>query len=316
MNKIGISTAHTVDRYAPEAGVKAIHDAGFDCMDYNFDEYLPGSKIASGEFTPFIEQPTEKIIESQQAIKDASKKYGVEFSQMHAPFQLYVYGNDEINEHCYEIIDKTMAVAQFLGVPQVVLHPNTLTKFCSLEEERKINLEYFKRMIPIAQKYGVGICLENMFGWGIRHALQGCCADAEEAVWYMETLNKEAGDDTFGFCLDTGHIHITCRDYYRTITTLGSHLKILHMHENNGEQDMHALPFTYSCFFLQTPEPTLNWNDFCRGLADIGYSGTLNFETCGSMQMFPKDTHDELRALIASCGRHFAREIERYKAQK
>ena len=315
MHKISIQSSVSIDVNAPEQGIKELHEDGFQAIDYGVDAYLTGKEIADGDFSRFYDQPVEKILESQIPIKEAAAKYGIEFGQLHAPYQLYVYGRDDINEKCYDTADKTLAIAEFLNCPWVIIHPLNLRDKCGLAEERRINLEYFRRITPMAQKHGVGVCLENMFGWEIRHALEATCSNFEEANMYIDTLNGEAGEKVFGFCLDTGHARLLNKRMYESIVMLGDNLKTLHIHENDGWQDMHAIPYTYSCYFSNTPESMMNWDAICRGLAKIGYKGNINFETSGSLRMFPKATHRELRALIASCGRFFSSEIERYSKE-
>ena len=34
------------------------------------------------------------------------------------------------------------------------------------------------------------------------------CADPDDAIWYLDTLNDYAGEELFGFCLDTGHLQL------------------------------------------------------------------------------------------------------------
>ncbi|MBO4216649.1 MAG: sugar phosphate isomerase/epimerase, partial [Clostridia bacterium] len=305
MRRISIQSFRSVDVNDPAPGMKAIAEAGFEALDYGFDGYLSGRKISEGDFAPFFTQTAERIIETQYPLKEAAKKYGVEIGQMHASFPLYVYGRDDINEKCFDVIDKTLAVAKFLDCPWVIIHPLNLIDKCGLEEERRINFGYYRRIMPLAAKHGVGVCLENMFGWEIRHALEATCSNFEEANEYVDTLNREAGGELFGFCYDTGHARLLNKRVYESLVLLGNNLKTLHIHENDGWQDMHAMPYTYSCYFSESPESMMNWGAFCRGLAKIGYKGNINFETSGSLAIFPKPTHNEVRALIASCGRYF-----------
>ena len=48
----------------------------------------------------------------------------------------------------------------------------------------------------------------------------------------------------------------------------GNRLMTLHLHDNNGEEDQHALPFT----------GTINWNNLKTKLDNIGYKGTISLE--------------------------------------
>ena len=90
------------------------------------------------------------------------KKYGIEVSQAHAPYPLYVDGRDDLNEICFEVIEKCMAICRYLDCKYLVIHPITLSFEHDREYERKVNLEYYTRCIPFCKKYGVMICLENM----------------------------------------------------------------------------------------------------------------------------------------------------------
>lgn len=314
MRKIGVQSGGIFSGDV-EAGYKALHDAGFDCVDYNIDVNLPWAKITSGEFNPYFERSTEEIIEEHKAHKAAAEKYGISFSQMHAPFQLYVYNNDEINEKCYDVVDKCLAVAKFLDCPYVIVHPINIALEHGLEEEKRVNLEYFRRIAPMAKKHGVMVCLENMFSCITRHTVEAVCSDFAQAADYIDTLNAEAGEELFGFCFDVGHANLLGKSMPCSLELLGKRLKTLHIHENNGVQDLHAIPYTYSCFFSYSPESLTDWKGFFKGLHDIGYKGALSFETCGSLKIFPKELHPQVLSLIAATGRYFSEQIDACEAQ-
>lgn len=81
-------------------------------------------------------------------------------------------------------------------------------------------------------------------------------------------MAKELGDEV-KVCLDVGHANVLGVNLYDTVTMLGDRLIALHLHDNDGTGDQHRLPFS----------GTADWDGFCRGLAEIGFTGSLSLET-------------------------------------
>jgi sugar phosphate isomerase/epimerase len=161
----------------------------------------------------------------------------------------------------------------------------------------------YRRMIPFAKRYGVKLCLENLYSDFNGRPIEGCCADAAEACWYIDTLNAEAGEEIFGFCFDIGHANLVGRNVLEFIRTLGPRLTILHIHDNMGEKDSHLIPCT------QWYPGGVDWDSFIQGLKEIGYRGPLAFETFRGINLLPEDVHEEGLKLVSAIGRSFRRRI-------
>ena len=69
------------------------------------------------------------------------------------------------------------------------------------------------------------ICLENLYESVGGRLVEGVCSAPEEAVRYIDSLNEEAGEERFGFCLDTGHLNLVKRPPYETVLRLGRRIK-------------------------------------------------------------------------------------------
>ena len=125
----------------------------------------------------------------------------------------------------------------------------------------------------------------------------------------MERINEAYGAEVLGFCFDTGHANLVGIDMERFITTLGSHLKVLHIHDNDGVGDLHQIPFT----FTKTREnkPSTDWEGFIRGLRNIQYQGVLSFETAPVLSAFPEELKEDALNMIARIGEYFSKEIEK-----
>ena len=256
--------------------------------------------MLEGEVYPFFDQSIEDILKYYRPMKEAVLRNQVEVCQMHAPFPLHVEGREDVNDYLIMVVDKTCAVCQYLGCPTLVVHPFT---YPDKEKEKEINLQMYRRMIPSAKKYGIKLCLENLFTNFKGHIIEGACADVSEACWYVDLLNAEAGMELFGFCLDVGHANIMGRNIREYIKGLGHRLTILHIHENIGNKDSHLIPYT------QDNPGGVDWAGFIEGLHDIGYAGTLSFETYHGIDLLPEDVKEEGLKLVSAIGRSFRKKI-------
>nr|MCR5457769.1 hypothetical protein [Clostridiales bacterium] len=75
--------------------MKMFHDGGFECIDFNIDAFLSGDQIREGTFNDLFRQDIPSILEFFRPHKEALEKYGIEVTQTHAPFPLYVDGRDD-----------------------------------------------------------------------------------------------------------------------------------------------------------------------------------------------------------------------------
>lgn len=285
--------------------------AGFDAIDYNINSNYPAGDIAAGKLNAFFSMSTEKICEHLTPFKKSAYKNGLFFGQMHAPYPSHVLGNESVNRFLIEAIKKSIAAAAFLECPYIVVHPAMVEQVLGYEEEHRLNMERFQALIPAAKKYGVTVCLENMFYTSEGHLYEASCADFHEAARYIDDLNNLAGKECFGFCYDLGHANILGKNNRRSLQILGSRVKALHIHDNNTREDLHLMPFTFTTNW--GIDHTTDWNGFIRGLADIDYRGTINFETHQIYHVFPEAVHPQMLALMAAIGRYFSDEIEKAK---
>lgn len=297
MLKVCVQSAPWYREDAPEESIKFIHECGFEGIDYNIDLHLRPEAIQKGDMTGFFSQKTEDIIRYYEPMKVALDKYGVEVVQMHAPFPMCMDGMDEFNEFVLQAIDKCCAVCEFLGCSKLIVHP----KNCPLDydQEKELNLDRYRRMIPSAKRYGVTICLENLFIHYKGRFTEAACSNASEFCWYVDALNAEAGETVFACCLDVGHAHLTKTNIYRYVKELGHRLVCLHIHDNTSALDAHMIPFT------QDPNECVDWENFLEALRDIDYKGAISFETFRGLKTFPKEMYREALQLISAVGRYF-----------
>lgn len=305
MNRIGVQTARWFDKEDPLSSLRYIKKCGFDAVDYNIDTYMKtGRLLKEGIFPTVFDLEPKEFLEQFKPLKKASEKTGVVISQMHAPFPVYYEGEEEINAHIFMALDKCFALCEYVSCPAIVVHP---TKAGSAEAEWELNLRIYRSLIPVIKKYkGVKICLENLFARRAGRIEEGRLTNADDACRMIDLLNEEAGGEYFGFCFDVGHANLTHRNIKEYVKKMGHRLTILHIHDNNGREDQHLMPYT--CL-SNADEHVCDWQGFVEGLKEIGYEGTLAFETFRVMSTFPQGVRTQVLSLLAAIGKEWAEEI-------
>ncbi len=306
MIKIGVQSAGWYNHEKATESFEYIKSCGFDAIDYNIDLYMSTGKLAKeGIYPTVFDKPTEEVLEFFKPLKEASEATGVSVSQMHAPFPCWYKDKDDVNAHIVMALDKCFAVCEYIGCPAIVVHPSTRTR---ADDEWNTNLNFYRGLIPYIKKYnGVKICLENIFVRQAGRIIQGRLAIASDCTKMIDILNGEAGGDYFGFCLDVGHANLTNANLKRFVVEMGKRLTILHIHDNNAHEDIHMIPYTY---MLNGTAHVCDWQGFVEGLKEIGYEGTLAFETFRIFSAFPKPTHTEVLKLISAIGRYWKTLLE------
>ena len=118
----------------------------------------------------------------------------------------------------------------------------------------------------------------------------------------IDRINDRYHAQVLGFCFDTGHANLVGIDFEYFLTTLGSRLKVLHIHDNDGISDLHQIPFT----FTKTREnrPSTDWDGFIRGLKNIKFDGVMSFETAPVLTAFPDRMKQDVLSFIAKIGQY------------
>lgn len=298
--RISVQTGGIEEHIGTDACYKLIKEAGFDAVDVNIDHLLTPQEIKSGKRAAAFEGSDEEILAYFTPWKAAAEKYGLDNYQAHAPFPSYVVDpTGEYNVYLLRILEKTIMGCAYIGCRRLIIHPFFLGYGDQVDEktEWETNIRCYAALIPAAKHYGVTICLENMFMRYNGKIYAACCSDIDTACRYVDTLNEMAGEEVFGFCLDTGHLLLTGLDVLKAMTKLGGRIKAFHVHDNNGWDDQHLAPYM----------GRLDWKRFEEGLREIGYSDTLSFETFNVMNAVDSELWPQALAFIAQTGRLFAR---------
>ena len=277
---VGITTSELSHQYQDErVAIQRYSQIGFDALDYSYDLYAyPGSCYA-----------TDTYLEYARALKKALDENHIKINQLHAPlFHHRVDQPMSISQAEEEAFLKKMTlrsfeVAHILGSSYIVMHPRKFKHYKTLDEQlslRKYNINMYKEYIPLIQKYGIKIAIENMFVFDAHtHTpVDTALRTAQEMVSYIEEL----GEQYFVACLDTGHANINGFDPSMMAKVLGKHLKVLHVHDNYAYMDQHLI-----CGL-----GTIDWPLFINTLREISFDGVFSLETNGMTKYIEKEACD------------------------
>ena len=296
---IAVTVDDIFKQYGADKGCKLIKDSGFTAVDWSFFQDI-------GEDEPCIlEKSYDEIKAYFKPEIDAFQKYGLKIAQAHAPFPAFNLDDNTYMDKCIEVYKKLIVLCSEADCPYIVIHGITRKFGWSLtcEQVDELNMKLYTSLIPTLVKTNVTVCLENLFTHKELINYGGHCSDPREAKLWVDKLNGVAGKECFGLCLDNGHATLTNTNVRHYIEICGKRIKALHLHDNSGNDDNHALPYTGKC----------DWDGLCHFLGLTGYEGALNFEI--SFSSFEPEMQKPALEYTSSCGRAFERKIKEAAAK-
>ena len=140
-----------------------------------------------------------------------------------------------------------------LGGNAVVVHPPSFDEADpAVARKRWDNLaRSVEEVAPLCERSGVRLALENM---------------ARPLPDAFPKLLEQFSPEVLGFCYDSGHANIAGQP--ELLEKFAHRLAVLHLHDNHGTKDEHALP----------GRGTVDWERILRTLHKCGYTKPLNFE--------------------------------------
>ena len=208
-------------------------------------------------------------------LKAFAENLGMSFPQGHLLLKADICKDDAA-----EILKPWIDLFAALGVRSAVLHAAGGSEL-SAEERFDRRVRTLSELTAYAKGSGLTICLENLIA-------ATSPVTAEELIALIDAVGDSSG---LGICLDTGHLHIrkermqSQRDF---IQTAGSHLKALHIADNDTSGDMHLMPYGRG---------TIDWAEVMAALKENGYDRLFNMEIPGERRCpFPV-----LRAKLRYC---------------
>lgn len=254
----------------------------------------------------YTKMPTDK--EFYTELRKYVEDKGLYFSQAHAPAPSS-YKDEAESERMFKDIVSTLERASYAGVKNIVVHPCQHLYYVDKgvpEYLFEYNMKFFRKMIPYAEEYGITVAIENMWQWFKRDLPDtighSTCSRPAEMIKYVDELNHPL----MKCCLDIGHTAVVREQPDEFIRALGSdRLACLHVHDVDGIDDSHTLPY----FGI------IRWQQVMEALAEIDYKGDLTFEACGFLRDKPVELYPDYLKIMERTGRHLISLFESAKAK-
>ena len=264
-----------------EVAFALLKKAGFDACDYSFYE---GAKHLG-----------EDYMDEARRTKEALDKAGLICNQAHAPYELREGETFDTSSENYLQIVRSLEYAAFLGEKNIVVH-FIVTQ--DRENTYSVNQQYFKTLIPFCEKFGIRIAAENDF-----ERRNGEKLPVLNDPDLLQQFVRDLQSDYVVACVDIGHAGMF-NDPVAFLEKMDSSvLKMLHVHDNDLNEDLHMFPYTCN----------IKWDKVCAALAGIGYDGDLTFEVVKGIHKIPDELKIDAYVFLAKIGRHLIRKITKYK---
>lgn len=238
-------------------GVWACKEAGFDAIDFHFNEI---------DMTLMHEQQDDFVERAKAVVKES----GMPISQVHARFGHVENCADPAQHEDYQRhVIRTLELAERLGAPWAVVHPLDYMALLGVSEEESIekNAAFFRRAVEAVPN--IGLAFENTGRTFFRNAER------------LMLLRQATGNHPrCGFCWDTGHANlIEGLDQAENIMMLGKNLRCTHIQDNRGERDDHFMPYM----------GITDWPPIVHALKTSGYEGDFVYESAQPLKCLPDD---------------------------
>ena len=292
---ISVSTWYLESRFGTEKMFSMMKEAGIDAADYGLDDWV--GSIATVKKSRNYQMTEEETVNYYTEIKRLADRAGIVIGQTHSMFgaKRIFDERDEI----LKVMKNNILATHVLVSHYTFIHP-VATEGRIFDEQKEecfaYNLEFYRSLIPILEKYDVKIGIEPMWTTDAEdHISPTVCSRPEEILEFIKALDS----DRFCSCPDLGHFQLTG---YATGDTpagalrkLGSTVEIIHAHEVIKDKDCHTAPCIHG---------TMDWEDIGAALREIGYAGTLNFEIGGNYyKAFPDCMIPEALRHVAEMGK-------------
>jgi len=209
----------------------------------------------------FITYPEAVVERNVQKLHQA----GIRLWSVHAPFG-DAYNLSHLDEmtrlraveyHKYVLERIALAGASSdQGNPMVIIHPGSHAKDEEIPRMVPLLLDSLESLLPVAERLGVPLCLENM----LPHHPGSAFVELRQIVEAMDS-------PWLRVCFDTGHAHVT-GGVREGLAVLKDLVVTFHLADNDGTRDMH----------LQPPYGTIPWDEFLTVFQTMDFQNPIVVE--------------------------------------
>lgn len=227
-------------------------------------------------------------------ISELLKQHNLVCRQTHMPCYHLLVSSEETEEKVENAIKNSLKASALLGAEWTAFHPRSAVNAgYNLKKSFEANKRDLESYLPYAEKYGVGIAVENMPLYPYQNPQWRFFGGGwEELIDLCDSFQS----DKIGICWDFGHAHTAALDQCEALQAIGDRLKITHVHDNYRNGDHHQLPLLAS-----TEWGSIDWAPIMKTVKNIGYKGPMTLELIfpplPMLESFVKCCHDSLTYL-------------------
>ena len=315
----------------PKIGIRRILDAGFCnsllsgrilCDPHEFRNII--RKNFKREEEVYLSEQPERLKElAEKRLIIPAKDQGLEYPIAEAPYASIELKTEEVDiDVLKELAKQTIRlVADYNrtcgdadgntkkdACHSIIVHP--LTVGVDRKEEWEVNKSFYLELASLADELDsdVQILMINKAKNINGHLIRGVCAEPEEAIAWVDELNKEAqhqkADNTkvgknkrFGLAFDIGTATLCGQDLYEAITPLGDRLKAVIIRDVDGINDVSMLAYSACMKGQQT-----GWLYLIRALRKVVFDGDLIMDAANTIGGFPDPLKPSILKLLKETG--------------
>lgn len=301
------------DELHPVQGILDIAGAGFKNISLDINMYCAEQELESYGKKLIIQEKKDKNLilanpsEMGRCLENMLNKCqenGMNSLIARAPYLPRDTKRDDLNELLSRLSEESIKLCGKAGCRYIVIRP----LFAGIESgsEWQVNREYYLRLAQTASENGVMILLENQCRSLNGHLVRGICSDGTVAAKWVDELNREAGNECFGFCVDVGVCSLCGQDMYEFVHILGKRVKAVVARDCNGHDESAQLPFTCA----SKRQSQTNWLSLIRGLREISFDGVMVLNMADTASAFSPLLRPQLMALAKEVMEYFKFQIE------
>lgn len=285
--KLSVDCCAFSENFGDYKAMEMIKEAGFDAVDYTF--------CCRGDDIPML---CDGYKEYAVNLRKHLDSIGLECIQAHAPIGFGFEMARDLSEPKYVKITRAIEAAAILGAEIIVVHSRWVPPGSDITVFEE-NLQYYRGLIPYAEKFGIKIGVENLLkfdprGGCYRHILPGTPDELDNLVRVIDSPWVVG-------CLDTGHSTLVGIDPEDFISKMDKNiLRTMHVQDTDYKEDLHTLPY----------QGMVNWDNVMKALKKIGYEGPLNFEVPEYFGKMPKELLFDALKMAHAVGRHLIAKFE------
>ena len=206
--------------------------------------------ISNAKFKHVFVQWYDKDLEiSQLEQVKLCQKLGLNIDFAHLGYQTINEIWQDCGEYLVDRYKKNILDCHNLGIDMVLIHASSKW---DAPEPNELGLDRYRRILDYAKSLNVKVAIENT-----------------KVTKHIEYLFDNLNYDNLGICFDAGHYHCNSKDNW-DVSKYVNRVFCVHLHDNDGNDDLHLLPF----------DGDNNWNRIIEVLDYLNYDGPITMELC------------------------------------